>query len=299
MALNHWHYLAPQHLWGLPRTMTHVNVRAAFEADIENTQVTTYIWFLCNGYGGPGHFVQVGIGRHHLGNGPSATGYIPIPTNVMTRLDQGFDHWFEWDPVSTDAGFQDYVRQLPVPLPHFIPTLRRVTEDHQSFENFEALIDREERRRAGIATALPQAAPQAPPQSVLQAPPQVPAPAAPAAMPSTVPAPPAIDDDLENFRREQTEPHSQGYIYLIHMEDTTFYKIGMSLDPQIRLRTLQTGNPHLLRLLHTQAVQDMRSAESDLHQQFETQRVINLSAREWFDFSNGTDNVDTAFGRLQ
>ncbi|MCJ1267726.1 hypothetical protein MMC22_007612 [Lobaria immixta] len=277
-APNHWHYLSPQHLWGLPRGMTHVKVRAEFMADIENGRVTAYIWFLCNGYGGPGHFVQVGIGRPHLGQGPvgNGNGDLSIPEDMMAHLQQGFDHWFEWRPVSPNAAFQDRVRQLPIPLPHFIPTLRRVTVGHASFQLFEDLIDSEEQAAAAAAAVT-------------------------AALPAAVPTPPAteVEVDLENIRHEQAEPHSQGYIYLIHMENTTFFKIGMSLDPEIRLRTLQTGNPHPLYLLNTQAVQDMRSAESSLHRQFEPQRVPNLNVREWFDLGHGTGEVNTAFATLR
>ncbi|MCJ1451768.1 hypothetical protein MMC28_002108 [Mycoblastus sanguinarius] len=271
MAPNHWHYLSPQHLWGFPRGMTHVNVRAKFEADIENPLVTAYIWFLCNSHGGPGHFVQVGIGRRHLGQGPMGNGNLPIPEDMMARLQQGFDHWFEWQPVSLDAAFQDRLRRLAVPHPPYIPTLRRVTDKHPSFPDFQDLIDFAEQQAAAAVTP---------------------------ALPAAVPSPPAIEVDLENIRREQTEPHSQGYVYLIHMENTTFYKIGMSLDPEIRLRTLQTGNPHPLYLLNTQAVQDMRSAEISLHRQFETQRVPNLNVREWFDLGDGTGEVKTAFATL-
>jgi len=269
-APNHWHYLSPQQLWGLPRGMTHVNVRAKFEADIENPHVTTYIWFLCNGHGGPGHFVRVGIGRRHLGQGPVENGDLPIPGDMMARLHQGFDHWFEWRPVTANAAFQDQVRQIPVPHPPYIPTLRRVTVDHPAFPLFQALIDNEEQRAAAVTNAPPAAAPTLP----------------------------AIEADLENIRREGAEPHSRGHIYLIHMEGTTFYKIGMSLDPQIRLRTLQTGNPHPLYLLNTQAVPDMRSAEIGLHRQLEAQRVPNLNVREWFDFSDGTGEVRTALVAL-
>lgn len=270
-APNHWHYLSPQYLWGLPKAMPHVKVRAKFEADIENPRVVACIWFLCNGHGGPGHFVQVGIGRRHLGHGPVGNGNLPIPEDMMARLQQGFDHWFEWQPISSDAAFQDRLRQLPIPHPPYIPTLRHVTEEHPSFPLFQDLIDIEEQHTAAVTTALPAA----------------------------IPSPPAIEIDMENIRREQTEPHSQGYIYLIHMENTTFYKIGMSLDPEIRMRTLQTGNPHPLYLLNTQAVQDMRSAEVDLHRKFETQRVPNLSVREWFDLGHETGEVNTAFATLR
>lgn len=275
---NHWHYLSPQHLWGLPKTMTHVNIRAKFDADIEDPHVTAYIWFLCNSHGGPGHFVQVGIGMRHLGRGPVGDGPLPIPDDMMARLQQGFDHWFEWRPVNPDAAFEERVRQLPIPHPPFIPTLRHVTAEHQSFPLFEALIDDEERQ---AATTVPTTA-------VL------------AAVLAAVPTPPPAieEDDLENIRRERIEPHSQGYIYLIHMGNTTFYKIGMSLDPEMRLRTLQTGNPQPLYLLHAQAVPDMRSAEISLHRRFETQRVPNLNVREWFDLGDGPDQVETEFAIL-
>ena len=279
-APNHWHFLSPQHIWGLPRATPQVKVRAQFEADIEDPGVTAYLWFLCNSHDGPGRFVQVGIGRRHLGQGPIGNGNLPIPQDMMTRLQQGFDHWFEWRPVSPDPAFQDLVRQMAIPHPPYIPTLRRVTVDHPSFGLFQALIDDEEQQATTAAAA-----------------------AAPAALPAALPPTPSavIEADLENIRRERSNPHSQGYIYLIHMEDTTFYKIGMSLDPEIRLRTLQTGNPHPLNLLNTQAVQDMRSAEISLHQRFENQRVPNPNVREWFDLGgdDSAGEVESAFRKLQ
>lgn len=193
----------------------------------------------------------------------------------MSRLQQGFDHWFEWRPVTSSVAFQDRVRQLPIPHPPFIPTLRRVTSEHPSFPLFEDLIDTEEQLAAAVTAALP------------------------AAVPAAVPSRSAIETDLENIRREQTEPHSQGHVYLIHMENTTFYKIGMSLDPEIRLRTLQTGNPQPLHLLNAREVQDMRSAEMSLHQRFEAQRVPNLNVREWFDLGDGARGANTAFAALR
>ena len=278
-APNHWHYLSRQQLWGFPRDMTIVKVRAKFEADIENPGVTTYIWFLCNSHGGPGHFVQVGIGKRRLGQGPVENGDLPIPEDMMTRLLQGFDHWFEWRHVSQNGAFQEQVRTLPVPHPPYIPTLRRVTWEHPSFTLFEAVLDREEQEMVALATA--------PPAADLTT-----------AAPTAVHTSSFVEADLENIRREHINPHSQGFIYLIHMEGTTFYKIGMSLDPDIRVRTLQTGNPLPLYLLKLQAVQDMRSAELALHRLFESQRVPNINVKEWFDFGDGPGHVERAFGVL-
>ncbi|MCJ1352091.1 MAG: hypothetical protein MMC33_002075 [Icmadophila ericetorum] len=254
--------------------MQHVNVRTEFEASIENPRVTAYIWFLCNGLNGSSQFVGLGIGRRQLGGqGPVKNGNRPIPEDVMARLQQGFDHWFGWEPVTLNAASQENFRQLPLPPPPHQISLRRVTADHKSFPHFEALIEGEEELQAALTTSS-----------------------------SSFTTPLVlIEADLENLRREQIEPHSEGYVYLIHMRDTTFYKIGMSFDPQMRVRTLQTGNPHRLEILHTKEVQDMRSAEADLHRRFEARRVPNLNAREWFDFgtSTGIDEVETAFDKLQ
>ena len=200
----------------------------------------------------------------------------------MARLREGFDHWFEWEPISTNAAFQDRLRQMAIPHPPYIPTLRRVTGNHPSFPLFQDLIDIAEQQQqaaeaAAVITAILPAAVSAP---------------------TTLPA--ITEVDLENIRREQSEPHAQGYVYLIHMESTSFYKIGMSLDPEIRLRTLQTGNPHLLCLLNRQAVQDMRGAEMDLHRRFGDQRVPNVNVREWFDLGDkGVGEVSAAFATLR
>ena len=209
-------------------------------------------------------------------------GDLPIPGDMMTRLQEGFDHWFEWQPVvdrtpNAAATFQDRVRRLPIPQPTYIPTLRRVTVEHPSLPLFEGLIDdaEGEQQQAAAAAAITNALV-----------------SAAAASTSAV-----IEADIGNIRREQTDPHSRGYVYLIHMEGTRFYKIGMSLDPQIRLRTLQTGNPHPLQLLNTQIVQDMRAAEMGLHRRFERRRVPNTNVREWFDFGDDViSEVGNAFG---
>ena len=264
--------------------MPTIKVRAAFESDIKNPSVTTYIWFLCNGHGGPGHFVQVGIGRHHSGNGPvgdgTGDGNRPIPADMMVRLQEGFDHWFEWRAVSTNSAFQDRLRQLPVPHPPYISALRRVTATHQSYPLFQHLIDVAERQAAAAAAA-----------AVITG--VLPTAVGPASSPAIA------EVELENIRCEQIEPHAEGYVYLIRMQDTTFYKIGMSLDPEFRLRTLQTGNPHRLDLINRQAVGDMRGSEMDLHRRFERKRVPNVYVKEWFDLDEGTAEVDTAFASLR
>ena len=133
--------------------------------------------------------------------------------------------------------------------------------EHESFPAFEALIDAQQR-------LYPLSSP----------PPPQPAAGGDQAT--------SILLDLKNLQHEQDEPRSKGYVYLISMAGTAFFKIGMSLDPRIRLQTLQTGNPHALRIVRRSAVVDMRDAESRLHRRFEAQRVLDVDSREWFEFGD-------------
>ena len=284
---NHWHFLSPQLIWGLPKATPHVRVRDQFESDIrQSPTVPVYIWFLCNGHNGPGHFVNVGIGRRHTGNGPVKMGPLTIPDDMMSRLNEGFDHWFDWWPLNTDPGFEERVRAVPIPHPPYISTLRRVTAEHPSLETFESFVDREVERQQREQRVQPQV-PQGPQR------PQQSARADPSSVIQQRPRPKfeIQEADLANVRREYVDPHASGFIYLIHMADTSFYKIGMSLDPQVRLQTLQTGNPHLLTLVDTRTVSDMRNAELSMHQRFEERRVENRLVREWFEFNADGDEV--------
>lgn len=266
-APNRWHNLSPQHIWSLPKYLTQVNVRKDSEADIEVTRVTAYIWFFCNCHGGPDHFIQVGITRHHLGQDPVKASKLPIPEDIIARLNQGFGHWSEWLPVTPQAAFQDQVRPQPIlPCP-WIPNPHLIAK-HPSLPTMQQLIDFEEKQKEATTTALPGAPP---PRSF-------------------------IKFDIENSYCERAQPHSQGYLYLIRIENTSMYTIGMSLDPEIRLQTLQAATPFPLCLLKTQGVQDMRSAEIILHRQFECQEVPHLnSISRWYNLGNDVDAVQTAF----
>ena len=78
---------------------------------------------------------------------------------------------------------------------------------------------------------------------------------------------------------------------------TPFLQIGMSLEPQNRLRTLQAGNPRLLQIVSTWALRDMRSTEMSIHQNYNSKRVENEIVREWFDF--GQETASGAEGLLE
>lgn len=71
-----------------------------------------------------------------------------------------------------------------------------------------------------------------------------------------------------------------GVVYLIQNSDDNLYKIGVTKgDANIRLRKLQTGNPHQLKLISTFQTKYPFRLESMLHNKFRMYQVLN----EWYD----------------
>lgn len=74
-----------------------------------------------------------------------------------------------------------------------------------------------------------------------------------------------------------------GYIYLIHAENSTHYKIGFtSRDPFVRLKELQTGSSVPLTLIHFW--KGSLANEHDIHNMLQQFRIQG----EWFDLELGT-----------
>ena len=270
---------------------------------------------------------DVGIAWPHIGAGIVISQARLIPENIMTRLRQEFDTWFHWPRFSLDSEeaykslkdtrreeLQDRYDRLPKPDDPYLSILHDKTNGHPSIPFFKVLLDVFESGRELVDSDITAAFPPWLPEVVTHRLPleneeddltieeekstnQENNPAIEDDL-TTKDLNPAIKVDRDNERREQANPHSRGFVYLIHEGDTTFYKIGMSLDPQVRLKTLQTANPRHLHLTKTQEVQDMRDAELSLHKQFTAHRVPNAIVREWFDFVGGTDEVKAAFDNI-
>jgi len=73
-------------------------------------------------------------------------------------------------------------------------------------------------------------------------------------------------------------------IYVITQGDESDFKakIGISSDPESRLKTLQTGSPKDLKLSFSFPVPDDKELEGYLHERFEDRRLNG----EWFDFTD-------------
>jgi hypothetical protein len=87
-------------------------------------------------------------------------------------------------------------------------------------------------------------------------------------------------------------PAVAGYVYAIHSPETPNHvKLGLSSNPRSRLRTLQTGNPHKLKLIWTFPCTNMAELEDRLHKVFDKYRI---AGGEWFDFRpiNDPEHLD-------
>jgi hypothetical protein len=72
------------------------------------------------------------------------------------------------------------------------------------------------------------------------------------------------------------------FVYILAWDDKGPSKIGIAADPKKRLRTLQTGSPHMLHLKHVEPVGLAASAiEREVHRALAGRRLSGGS--EWFD----------------
>jgi hypothetical protein len=82
-----------------------------------------------------------------------------------------------------------------------------------------------------------------------------------------------------------------GYLYLILKENTNTYKIGITKkNPNLRLKSLQTGNESILVLYYFIKSKCYTNLEVALHNEFK----LNRKNGEWFEF----DNIDEVKERI-
>lgn len=85
------------------------------------------------------------------------------------------------------------------------------------------------------------------------------------------------------------------YIYIIRQGDTRLFKIGVSNNPERRLKNLQTGNPHDLKILKQfRCDVPAYGAERIIHA-----HLKDMHARgEWFDIPTDDKVVSVAQAML-
>lgn len=79
-----------------------------------------------------------------------------------------------------------------------------------------------------------------------------------------------------------------GYIYIlaVRYDKDTYYKVGRSIDPEIRLKCSQTYQGEQLKIFKVWKTVDMVRAEWALKLYWQNDRSHQLAGTEWFKFSD-------------
>jgi predicted GIY-YIG superfamily endonuclease len=72
------------------------------------------------------------------------------------------------------------------------------------------------------------------------------------------------------------------YVYLISDSNTYTYKIGISKNPETRVKTLQTGNDNKLKIIHKVECEYFNDVETALHNKY---KIFKING-EWFELND-------------
>lgn len=88
-----------------------------------------------------------------------------------------------------------------------------------------------------------------------------------------------IDRKEKSDERDQRSSH-HGLVYII--KSGKYYKIGMTRgNLDTRLKSIQTGSPYKIEIIHTIKTASPEKLEAELHRQFKGKRLSG----EWFDLN--------------
>lgn len=89
---------------------------------------------------------------------------------------------------------------------------------------------------------------------------------------------------------------NNSWIYIIGSEDKP-YKIGLSKNPNKRLKSLQTGHPKLLKIHYTEEIPEckVRYIESCIHDALKLCKTHG----EWFDISLENAKLEVKFAVIR
>src|ERR1035437_7980310 len=93
------------------------------------------------------------------------------------------------------------------------------------------------------------------------------------------------------------------YIYLIQSLENSYYKIGVSKSPNLRIKQLNTGNPELIKLIEVYQSDIAYKVEKVLHRRYAYARKknewFNLSLKEEVSFLNECKQIEEILNLLE
>lgn len=88
---------------------------------------------------------------------------------------------------------------------------------------------------------------------------------------------------IHSTTKDKTYCPRPGYVYMMHGDSTEWYKVGVSVNPTIRRKNLDTKSPFKVSLVAEYYTEDMLAEESKWHTLFAHVRTNG----EWFQLSPG------------
>lgn len=88
-----------------------------------------------------------------------------------------------------------------------------------------------------------------------------------------------LSDSFARMRAEKAARKESGWVYLA--TDGASYKVGRSIHPDKRVKSLKSGNPNPVYLFLKIKVKDSVSVEKSIHRHLESQRACG----EWFNLT--------------
>lgn len=90
-----------------------------------------------------------------------------------------------------------------------------------------------------------------------------------------------INTKYDKFGRKEINGKSS-FLYVVKVENTNYYKVGMANDPLNRLITLQIGNPYRLELISAVYSEQAYEKEQAIHKRLDKYRIRG----EWFELTD-------------
>jgi len=93
----------------------------------------------------------------------------------------------------------------------------------------------------------------------------------------------SMSENVKKWNNGKSNLSKKGsMIYIIQMENTDIFKIGVADDPISRIRGIQVGNPYRLKLIDSFYKENAYEVERKIHKRYKKHRMVG----EWFELSS-------------
>lgn len=108
-----------------------------------------------------------------------------------------------------------------------------------------------------------------------------------------IPYPKKEEYRADNARKVNSKKFPNSYLYILNIENTPHYKIGVSNKPRRRIKDIRASIPYIVNVLYIQKHKNTYELEEMIHDNFKEKELIH----EWFNLNN--HDVSTILNTLK